>query len=284
MSGSSSGFVAAAAIGALTAFQAASAAPLFDDFDGPAGPPDAATWVTSTTAGASASMTVDGASNLVVDVGIPNGSQRAIVVTQASDFDAFAAPLTVHLDGIALGGSLGTGVFNSGFLVYGRSTNNAASGYFANGGVMAYGVAVSVQNTAGGYRLHLNEFSDNDTDSNPADGTVLYRDLGLAGAPTALTVVIDGANRSLGIGVAGTTFTADGSASATQALSEHFTAANMTVGDALLARLSVGAINGGTVETGTTFTIDSISAAVPEPATVGLLASAGLLLATRRRR
>lgn len=261
----------------------ATAAVLTDDFDGDAGPLNSATWATSTTAGGSGVMTVDGSSNLIVSPGIPNASQRALVVTKATNFDPFTAPLTITLSDIAVGGTVGTGVWNGGYVLLGRSSTNADSQYIPNGGTMAYGVSVFVHQTASGFKLHVNEFSDNDTDSNPADGTVLYADYLLSAAPTGLTLVIDGANQSLQMTVAGATFTASNTATATQALSANFTAANLSANGELQSRIALGAMNGGTVETASTFTVGAINV-VPEPATAGLALAGLLLFAGRARR
>lgn len=275
-------FALATAAGLMIAAQSVSAATLLsDDFNGDAGAaPNAALWSTFNSYG-QGTVTLDGNSNLVAAEKTTAASNYAGAVTQANNFDAFSAPLTITLDNIAVGGTTGittTGT-NTGWVLYGRSNTDAASEYHPATS-LAYGVianiGVSQSSGVNSYKLTLQEY-DNKV-------RTLSTAYALDGAPTGITLKIDGANHLLGITLAGTTFTSNSSDQFTQALSEDFTKANLSVAGTLTARIALGTTNGSATTTNSMFSVDSINvSAVPEPASLGLMSCAGLLLTKRRR-
>jgi hypothetical protein len=276
-------FALATAAGLMIAAQSVSAATLLsDDFNGTAGAaPDTTLWTTYHYSGAGTN-TLDGNSHLVANVNTTAYGNYVQTVTKNNDFDAFSAPLTITLDGIAVGGATGvtTTGSNSGWVLYGRSSNDTTSEYHP-ATTLAYGVSVSIGVTQSGgvnnYKLTLQEYDDNARSRNDS--------YALNGAPTGLTLNIDGVNRNLGVTLVGTTFTGTGLGTLSQALSTDFTKANLSTGGALTSRISVGAINGGATTTNSTFSVDSIEvSSVPEPASLSLLMGAGLLVGQRRRR
>jgi len=282
MLGVSSRLIAASVLGIALTAPAVMAAPLlYDDFTGNASTaPDSTLWSTYHYSGAGTNL-LDGNSHLVSNVNTNAYGNYVGTVSKSSSFDAFgSSPLKIDLSGLAVGGAppaSGT-ASNNGFILYGRSNNNTVSEYHTDGTAMAFGIGALLGSSHAGYTLSTTEYSDN-----ASNGVVFKHAYALAGAPTGLSLVIDGSGRTLDVTLVGTTFTATGLTTLSETLSSDFTKANLSSGGVLTSRIAVGAVNGAAPANATTFSIDSITASVPEPACLGLAACGALLLFRRRR-
>lgn len=282
---------------ALLAFSlpAAHAATLLSDtFDGSS--LNTSTWAFGSNGGLGTSTL--GSGNLTLDVNQQANSARAAVLTNSTNFNPFAGALTVNLGGLALGGDPGTS-FNSLYSVIGRLPTD--TGGVANAGLAASYSSGGAYGTGGAFGVGLLGFSSSyriqvlDSGSEVA---VKQVQIALSNAPTDMTYTIDGAGATWTLSITGATFTGNFLAnglSATQVNANtitgsliNFTEAGITSGEDIVSRFGLGANNGTGVIDGAIATFGDVSitqAAIPEPSTFALLASAlvGGLVVTRRQ-
>ena len=247
---------------------------LFDDFDGAAGAsPDTSTWARYrySLAGDYTGVKLDGNSNLFMENSTTAYGNYVGTVSVKNDFDAFGGPLTITLLGTAVGPGTTTGT-NEGYLLYGRSNSNSLSQVTGSllrqqyhpATSMAYAVAVLVKRGSGdAYSVAFQEYANK--------VRVLNTTAALDGAPTGMSVVIDGKARKLKLTVSGTAFTDTGLTTRETSLSDAFTRDNLCEAGVLAARITIGATNGGTPTSKSSFTVGSISATLPPTGTTMII-------------
>ena len=248
---------------------------LFDDFDGAAGAaPDTSTWARYrySQAGDYTGVKLDGNGNLFMENSTNAYGNYVGMVSVKNDFDAFGGPLTITLLGTAVGPGTTSGT-NEGYLLYGRSNSNSLSQvtgsllrqqYHPATNSMAYAVAVIVKRGAGdAYSVVLQEYANNVRGLNTTAA--------LNGAPTDMSVVIDGKAKKLKLTVSGTAFTDTGLATREASLSDAFTRDNLCDAGVLAARITIGASNGATPTSKSSFTVGSISATLPPTGTTMII-------------
>lgn len=282
-----------AASSALTATVGAQTVLLSDDFSGAA--LNTFNWASGSTGGLG-TITV-GSGNVTLDVNQQANGARVGLASHATNINPFAAPVTVELSGLALGGDPAAS-FNAIYATVGRlptdtggvATGAHASTYSAGG---AYGtggaLGISLLGFASSYRLQI-------LDSG-SSAAVQQTQVTLSGAPTGAVWTIDGGNSTWSVSLTGATFSslltnqlgvsiAPGGASISGTFS-NFTAAGLTVGEDIVSRFVIGANNGSSVTDGAigTFGDVLVTTAIPEPSAFAALAGLGALgFAALRRR
>lgn len=271
-------------------------------------------WTFGRTVGAS-SATVSGG-RLALNVASTTTS-RVGIVTDATNYNPFQAPLRVDLQGISLTGAeaglksfyavvgrLGTDLGGAISAVEGGNMYNAGANYTAGaanygGGGTAFGISLNMAtgyDTAATndsvYRLQVLE-------SGAALGQLQFS---LTGMPTDISFTLNGAANSWSISLTGATFSSAlvntmgagynsatfiTGASTISGSFVNYTDARMLVGSDYVSRLVIGANNGGTVTTGVYATLDGVTvSAIPEPSTYAAIFGAviGAFVIYRRRR
>lgn len=223
---------------------------------------DTDTWTTRVTANSGSVTVADGV--LTLGAGVTSSSHRATLVSNATDFDPFAARLEIVFDGLTLGGIPADGQSDWGNTFYaaiGRVSTDAgtldpalAAKYTAVGADYAGALGLSIRRSDTATVLTLTDRgAGNHTAQNHA----------LNGVPARLTWTLDAVGNTAvwSITVAGATFLS-GDPSRREGSFTRFTAAGLSTGNARLGRLAVGAINSGAVLQATRATLGSVAVAV----------------------
>lgn len=286
---------------ALLAFSlpAAHAATLLSDtFDGTS--LNSSLWANGSTG--SAGVTTFDSGSITLDTNQETTARNGLL-SHNTNINPFAAPLTISLNGLSLTGTPGTNPISIYALVGhlptdagGLATGAQASTYSTGGG--GYG---GVGNTGGALGLSILQYNSANPiqlqilDTGYVDGVGSYANpLGgnrvISAIPTDILWTINGVDGTFSVTLTGATFTT-GAEAGTSSISGTFTRfTEATLGDNDVARFALGSFNtgAGIIEGGAaTFGDVSITqAAIPEPSTFALLASAfvGGLVITRRQR
>ena len=205
----------------------------------------------------------------------PGGGHKSILLSNSTLINPFTAALSVTFSGLMLSGNEGTGnVNNSFYAIVGRQEADVPDQYKydrtlydADGG--ALGFRLDVNGT--GYQLRVDDWGN-------GAGTAAVGQYNLDAMPTDIIWTIDGETGSWGLEVVGATLTGFGvtpgvSGTSDTGTFQYFKAAEFTESD--VSRLAFGALSTGSDTTGASaaaVTIDGLAvAAVPEPATIGML-------------
>lgn len=270
-----------------------------------------ATWTFGRTYSTSSATVSGGALTLNMN---NTGAGRIGIVSDASNFNPFATPLSLSLNGISLNsasaetsakaiyavvGRLGTDQGGEVTLASNLGANYSAGASGYGGGGTAFGISL---NMASGY----DTTATNDSvyrlqvlDSGAALGQLQFS---LTGMPTDINFTLNGAANTWSISLTGATFSSvltntmgAGYSSATFSTGAamisgsfvNFTSSRLLVGDDYVSRFVIGANNLATVTTGVIASLDGATvSAIPEPSTYAAIFGAviGAFVIYRRRR